>query len=96
MAGNGPPRLRNLSYATLAGQAGCVTLIIVFGALLAGLWLDAQLGQRGPCTFGLLIVSVPVSLALMLRVALSAIKRIEPQMPPRTRQDEDITSSEEV
>lgn len=93
MAGSEPPRLHNLSYAALAGQAGCVTLLVVFGALLAGLWLDARLGQRGPCVFGLLIVSVPVSLALMLRVALGAINRITP--PPAQRGD-DETSSKEV
>jgi hypothetical protein len=94
MADSEPPRLRNLSYAALAGQAGCVTLFIVFGALLVGLWLDAQLGQRGPCVFGLLIVSVPVSLALMLRVALGAIARIQPPRP--VPHDNDETSSKEV
>ncbi|GIL09371.1 MAG: hypothetical protein BroJett033_8820 [Chloroflexota bacterium] len=94
MAGSEPPRLHNLSYAALAGQAGCVTLLVVFGALLAGLWLDARLGQRGPCVFGLLIVSVPVSLALMLRVALGAIRRITP--PPGVQHDNDETSSKEV
>jgi hypothetical protein len=94
MADSEPPRLRNLSYAALAGQAGCVTLFIVFGALLVGLWLDAQLGQRGPCVFGLLIVSVPVSLALMLRVALGAIARIQPPRP--VPHDNDKTSSKEV
>jgi hypothetical protein len=66
----------------------------VFGALLLGLWLDSQLGQRGPCVFSLLIVSVPVSLALMLRVALGAIQRIQP--PPAAHHDQDETSSKEV
>lgn len=94
MAGSEPPRLQNLSYAALAGQAGCVTLLIVFGALLLGLWLDAQLGQRGPCVFGLLIVSVPVSLWLMLRIALGAVNRIQPPRP--AQHDRDETSSKEV
>lgn len=94
MANGEPPRWRNLSYAALAGQAGCVTLLVVFGALLVGLWLDARLGQRGPCVFGLLIVSVPVSLWLMLRIALGAVNRIQPPRPARHDQDE--TSSKEV
>jgi len=73
-----PRRVKNLGLAAVAGQAGCLTLIIVFAALFLGLWLDAQLDQRGPCTFGVLLLSVPVSLAAMLRIALVAIKRIEP------------------
>jgi hypothetical protein len=81
-------RIKNLGLAAVAGQAGCATLIIVFGALLFGLWLDAQLGQRGPCVFGLLILSVPFSLFIMLRIALGAINRIVPQLPPVKRHDD--------
>ncbi len=72
-------RVKNLSFAALAAQAGCVTFLIVFGALLLGLWLDSQFGQRGPCTFGVIILSVPFSLYAMLRIALGAISLIEPQ-----------------
>ena len=72
-------RVKNLSLAALAAQAGCVTFLIVFGALLLGLWLDSQLGLRGPCTFGVIILSVPFSLYAMLRIALGAISLIEPQ-----------------
>lgn len=70
-------RARNLGLAAVAGQAGCATLIIVFGALFLGLWLDSQFDQRGPCTFGVLILSVPVSLYAMLRIAMGAIRLIE-------------------
>jgi hypothetical protein len=72
-------RVRNLSLAAISAQAGCATLIIVFIALFAGLWLDSQLDQRGPCTVGLLMVSVPVSLYVMLRIALGAIQLIQIQ-----------------
>jgi hypothetical protein len=81
MAGKKPSRARNLGLAALAAQAGCVTLLIVFGALLLGLWLDARAGQRGPFTIGLLVLSVPLSLFLMLRIALGAIRRIVPAAP---------------
>ncbi|MEQ8672278.1 MAG: hypothetical protein RLP44_01020 [Aggregatilineales bacterium] len=70
-------RVKNLSLAAVAAQAGCVTLIIVFGALLLGLWLDSQFDQQGTCTFGILLLSVPVSLFAMLRIALTAINMIE-------------------
>jgi len=79
---------KNLGMAAVAAQGGCATLIIVFAALFIGLWLDAQLGQRGPCVFGLLILSVPLSLYMMLRIALEAINRIVPQPPPVKRHEE--------
>jgi hypothetical protein len=78
-------RLKNLSLTAIAGQAGCVTLVIVFAALGVGLWLDSQLGQRGPCTLGMLVISVPFSLYAMVRIALAAIQRIE---PPSTQSKE--------
>lgn len=78
-----PPgsRPRNLAYAAIAGQAGLVTILVVFIALFAGLWLDAQFGLRGPFTIGLLVLSVPFSLFLMVRLALSATGAIRPARP---------------
>ena len=77
-------RLRNLSLAAIAAQAGCATLIVVITALLIGLWVDSRFDQRGPFTIGLLCLSVPISLFLMLKITLGAISRIQPQ-PVRTR-----------
>lgn len=76
---SGARRVTNLALVGLAGQAGCVTLLIIFTALLVGLWLDSMFGRRGPCTIGLLVLSVPFSLYAMLRVALTAIERVVPQ-----------------
>lgn len=73
-------RVKNLALAGVAGLAGCSTIVIITVALIVGLWLDAQLGQRGPCTFGMLIVSIPFSLYAMLRITLGAIQRIVPQI----------------
>lgn len=90
-------RVRNLGFAVIAGQAGCATLIIVIGALLIGLWLDSQMGQRGPFTFGLLILSVPLSLYVMMRIALAAINRIDPHPLIRIENSDPTTDeSEEV
>ena len=86
-------RLKNLSLTAIAGQAGCVTLVIVIAALLVGLWLDAQLGRRGPCTFGMLVISVPFSLYAMVRIALAAIERIEPQSK-QTKEQPSATTKE--
>ncbi len=90
-----PSRIKNLGLAAVAAQAGCATLIIVFGALFIGLWVDSRMGMHGPFTFGFLILSVPFSLFIMLRIALGAINRIVPQQPQETRPDK-VSESEEV
>lgn len=74
-----PSRARNLGLAGIAALTGCVSLIVVMAALLLGLWLDSQIGQRGPATICTLILSVPVSLFLMIRIALGLVNRIQPQ-----------------
>lgn len=74
-----PSRARNLSYTMVAGQAGCWLTITVFGALFAGMWLDAQFGLKGPFTVGLVIVSVPVSLYIVLRIVLRLVNAIQQQ-----------------
>lgn len=73
-------RAANLGYAAVAGQAGCFTLAIILIALFIGIWLDAQAGTRGPFTIGLLILSVPFSLFVMVRVALGATSHIRPSL----------------
>jgi hypothetical protein len=80
-----PPstRIKNLTLAAIAGQAGCLTLTIVLLALFIGLWLDSRLGQRGPCTLGLLVLSIPVSLYLMLRFTINTLNRVSTQAIPK-------------
>jgi len=69
---------RSLVVASgLAGQIGCVTVLILGAALAGGLWLDQQLNTKPVFTILLLLVSFPVSLALTLRIALSAVRQIE-------------------
>lgn len=68
----------NLTLAAVAGQVGCLTLIIVLAALFAGLWLDARLGTKPTFTVGLLLGSVPVTLVAMLWVVRKATANIKP------------------
>ena len=58
----------NLTLAGAAGQVGCVTLIIILAAVLAGLWLDSRFQTRPIFTVVLLIASIPISLAAMLYI----------------------------
>jgi hypothetical protein len=80
MPGNQDPVIygRNLILASVAGQVGCTTVVLLVGALLLGLWLDSLIGIKGLCTITLLLLSVPLSLTLVLRMALRAARAIQP------------------
>ncbi len=68
----------NLTLAAVAGQVGCLTLVIIFIALFGGLWLDNRFQTRPTFTVLLLIGSVPVTLVLMFLVVRQATARIKP------------------
>jgi F0F1-type ATP synthase assembly protein I len=73
-------RARNAFNYTLAAvitQVGCLTLVILLGAILGGIWLDGRLGTRPLFTIGLAIASIPVSLVVMLWVVKAATSRIQ-------------------
>ena len=78
--GTPPQPTDSLALAGVAAQAGCVTVIVVIVALVAGLWLDSVLGTRHTigipvATIALIILSVPVSVFLMIRTVLSGMAR---------------------
>ena len=80
--------LQNLSLAGVAGQVGCVTVVIVFGSLVAGIWLDRWLGTRPVLTVGLLLGSVPVTLFIMFWLVKTAVAKIQPAVPAQTTRKE--------
>ena len=71
-----PDYVRNLALATVAGQAGCSTLVLIFLALFGGLYLDSRLDTHPVFTIGLVLVSIPVSLYAMVRMVLTAVSHI--------------------
>jgi F0F1-type ATP synthase assembly protein I len=73
----------NLTLAAVAGQVGCLTIVIIFLALLAGLWLDNQFGTRPLFLVGLLLASVPVTLVTMFWVVRQATSRIQNESSPK-------------
>ena len=81
----------NLTLAAVAGQVGCLTLVIILAALFGGLWLDRHFQTRPILTIVLMVVSMPVSLLAMLFVVRSATARIRTQQSqnPDTRTKED-------
>jgi len=75
----------NMTIAALVGQVGCLTLVIVLAAVLAGLWLDGRFGTRPWFTIGLVAVSIPISLVVMIVVARSAVKKIKTSPAPKIK-----------
>jgi hypothetical protein len=94
MANPPPSRVKNLTLAAMAGQAGCASLVLIVIALLVGIWLDARFGVRGPFTVGLLLLSIPLSLFVMVRIALGTIKQIQPGSKAGVRKHSPDTEEE--
>jgi F0F1-type ATP synthase assembly protein I len=80
---------RNLALAGMVSQIGCVTVVIVVGALLVGLWLDARLDTRPVMTVVMLLLSIPVSLYSLVRIALATAAQF------RVMNDEGQTTQDE-
>jgi len=80
----------NLTLAALAGQVGCLTLLIVLGAVFGGLYLDHRFGSRPWFTLALVIGSIPISLAVMFFVSRAAIRRIKTQA--NTQEEQEVGS----
>jgi F0F1-type ATP synthase assembly protein I len=79
-----------LALASTVSQVGCVTVIIIVGALLFGLLLDNLLGTKPVLTIILILVSIPISLFSVVRIALSAARRIqEPPEEDASKEGED-------
>ena len=78
--------ISNLALAAIAGQAGCLTLLIVLTAVLFGLWLDSQFQTRPILTIILVIASIPVSVISMYFLVRAAVSRI--QFEPKTKTTE--------
>ncbi len=66
-------------------QIGCLTVVVILGALALGLWLDSRFDTRPWFTLGLVLASIPVSLAALVRVALATARRVQ---PPRKGKEE--------
>jgi multisubunit Na+/H+ antiporter MnhG subunit len=74
----------SMALASVLGIGGLITLGIVIVFLLGGLWLDRIMDTRPLFTLLLMIVSAPISIILMYRVAMSSISKIN---PPAKRTD---------
>ena len=84
----GPARKQNffnLALVGMMGQVGCLTLVIVLGALFLGLWLDGIFQTRPWITIGLVVVSMPVSVIAMVVLTRMAVDKIKAQTEDKTK-----------
>jgi len=66
----------NLIIAVLVGQVGLLTMAIILAAVFGGLALDSLFGTRPWLTIGLLVISIPVSILLMIAISRKTVKKI--------------------
>lgn len=70
-------KIFNFTLASVVAQVGCLTFVIILGAILGGIWLDNHYQSKPIFTLGLLIISIPVSLGVMILVVRFAISKIK-------------------
>jgi len=94
-----PPDNYAAAYANLISQIGCTTslasLIIIAVAFAAGQLLDNYLDTRGVFTVLFLVGSFPVTLYVILRIALSTAARAQTIVPGAVDESESEEEQEE-
>ena len=67
----------NTILATVVGQVGCLTPLILLGALFVGLWLDRQFETKPLFTILFIVGSAPVSVFVLYRIVRSATTKLK-------------------
>jgi F0F1-type ATP synthase assembly protein I len=73
--------VNNFALYSVGGQVGCASLIIILLAVFAGIALDKLLGTKPFFTIGLTLGSAPLSLYISYKLAIRAVKNVNPQEP---------------
>ena len=67
----------NTILTSVVGQVGCLTPVIILGALFAGLWLDRQFETKPLFTILFIIGSAPVSVFVLYRIVRTATAKLK-------------------
>jgi F0F1-type ATP synthase assembly protein I len=73
--------VNNFALYSVGGEVGCASLIIILLAVFAGIALDKLLGTKPLFTIGLTLGSAPLSLYISYKLAIRAVKNVNPQEP---------------
>ena len=90
MAQRKPQRLNYIGWFGVVTLTGCLGFIIALTALIAGLWIDSLIGRRGPVTICLLVLSVPLNLYIMVKLAYLLTRYLRPLNPKTFHDDEEV------
>jgi multisubunit Na+/H+ antiporter MnhG subunit len=71
---------KNLALAGMLSQIGCATAVIIVAALLGGLWVDSRLNTKPLFTALFLLLSIPVNVYGLVRVALTAAAQFQSEI----------------
>jgi len=82
-------RSLNLTLAAVTGQVGCLTVIIILVAFLAGRWLDRRFESDALFTVILMVASVPVTLVVMFWVVKAVTSRFAKPSEQNLKEDEE-------
>jgi len=67
----------NTILTSVVGQVGCLTPVIILGALFLGLWLDQQFETKPLFTVLFIIGSAPVSVYVLYRIVQAATAKLK-------------------
>jgi F0F1-type ATP synthase assembly protein I len=67
----------NTILATVVGQVGCLTPVILLGALFVGLWLDRQFETKPLFTILFIVGSAPISIFVLYRIVRTATTKLK-------------------
>jgi magnesium-transporting ATPase (P-type) len=82
-------RSLNLTLAAVTGQVGCLTVIIILVAFLAGRWLDNRFDSDALFTVILMVASVPVTLVVMFWVVRSVTSRFARSSEQNSKEEQE-------
>ena len=72
-----PNKVFNTTLTTVIAQVGCLTPVIILGALFLGLWLDRKFESSPLFTIIFIVGSMPVSIIALFAIVRSATKRLK-------------------
>ena len=78
----------NTILATVVGQVGCLTPVILLGALFAGLWLDRQFETKPLFTILFIVGSAPVSVFVLYRIVRTATAKLKTDNQVKNSEEE--------
>jgi F0F1-type ATP synthase assembly protein I len=78
----------NTVLVTVVGQVGCLTPLILLGALFAGLWLDRQFGTKPLFTILFIVGSAPVSVFVLYRIVRMATAKLKTDNQDKKTEEE--------